>query len=875
MTPNDFHNLFQKLEIPMHGVRLPEFKVEGMTDGSKEQNKKFLRELALKGFAELIEKEKIEYNSPDYIKYKERLDYELSTFDELGFNDYILLVWDVINYCKNNGIPTGSSRGSAGGSLVLYFIHVTNINPIKHGLFFERFISKTRAKKQVIDGITYLDGNLMCDIDFDVCYYQRHRLLEHLNKKFNGKTAKILNLSKLTGKIVVKDCGKIFARKEESEMNHVTPLIPSKYGKIEDLKVAYDEVPEFKKWVLEDDYNKEAFKIALKLEGLIRSKSVHASGILISHGDITDSCPLEYSKDKETVSGFNMEWTSLLHVKLDALGLKTVSVIDEACKIANINRDDIDINNVFIYQQLQELKYPYGLFQISEPTAFNVCQSVKPRDIEHLSAVLALARPSSLEFVKPYSKFVETGEYESLHPLLDDILKDTGNCVLYQEQIMKILNKIGFSLEDSETARKIVGKKLKSEMPAWQEKIRNKIKENNLDEKLNDIIWGIMEAAANYSFVKAHATAYAYITAITIYLKFKHPQAFFLALLRMTKNEAKQIDEISKIEQELKQLNIKLYPPDLIKSENDFSLADDGIRFGLSSVKGVSAKSLEKLENFRNRYENKFEAFDAACEAGLSLSTLCPLIQAGALQCFGDSRTKMVVEMQLWKLLTQKERLICNRFGPQFNYDLPAIIRHIKTEKDEKGNPFIKPTRVNTLKKRYEPYLTIYELNKKNEDFANWWYENKLIGYSTGHTLYDIFHNKTNNLIKLSELDDAEENLKGKQVIKFVGIVTKVIHAKSKNGNKYIKFIIKDESKEIKCYFMVKNDDDKEKLDHCKKMNQGKLPAEDNIVICQGGLSSDKQTVFVDYIAVQDYRIFLKLNDLAKFEKSTKTKKIT
>ena len=257
-------------------------------------NYDFLRSLCWQGFKDL----KVKKGTEAYSKYVERAKYELSTLEDLGFVDYVLLVWDVINYCKRNDIPTGLGRGSAAGSLVLYFIGVTAIDPIKHGLFFERFISKTRAKKKVVDGVTYLDGSLMCDVDLDICYYNRHKVLDYLENKFKGKTCKILTLNTLSGKLLIKECGKIIGEKSEGEMNQVTALIPRVFGQVKDLEETYEEVEAFKSWA---DENRKTYDIALNLRNLIKNKGVHPSGVLLSHSELESSCPIELSSDKNPV----------------------------------------------------------------------------------------------------------------------------------------------------------------------------------------------------------------------------------------------------------------------------------------------------------------------------------------------------------------------------------------------------------------------------------------------------------------------------------------------------------------------------------------------------------------------------------------------
>jgi len=850
MNPELFDKNFCKISLPLHGVRLPEFEIDkvykhklGISEDTS--NYDFLRALMLKGLKSL----NLDKNSNEYNKYIERAKYELETIKDLGFVDYILLVWYVINYCKENNIPVGLGRGSAAGSLILFLIGVTQIDSVKYDLYFERFISKIRAKKQVIDGITYLDGSLMCDVDLDICYYNRHRVLKHLEEKFKGKTSKILTLNTLSGKLLIKECGKIVGEKSDQEMTEVSSLIPKVFGQVKDLTTAYEEVKKFKSWC---DDNRGTYNIALKLRNLIKNKGVHPSGVLLSYHNLDESCPTEFSSDKEPVSSFDMNWVSLFNIKLDILGLRSVSVVDDVCKRIGIKITDIDLNHESIYRNLQDLKNPHGLFQIEADTNFKVCKKVKPKNVEELSGVLALARPGALQFVDKYAAHTNFQQSESIHPFFDEVLKDTGGVALYQEQLMKMAHKIGFTLDEAEILRRIVGKKKTEEIKAWRKKIELKIKENKIPKEVGEIFWKILEDSANYSFNKSHSLAYAALAACTVYLKFNYPKEFFLSLLKMTRHEPDPIGEISKIQKEMSSFNIKLLRPHIIKSDMDFSIEGEDIRFGLLSVKGISDKSIEKLNSFRNKYSNKFEIFQAAEESNLNIGVLCSLIQAGALTGFKQSRSKVVLEAQLWNILNAKEKKYAILFADKFDYDLIKIIKHLNTFTDEKNKVIIKTSRLDTIKSRYEPYLKIYNQNSKSESFANWYYEKKLLGYTYEKSLKDIFTEKRENLLSLNEVIDSEVNSK----VAFVGQVMDLYSGISKNEKKtrFLRVKISDETNEFNV--LMFND----KIDNNKVLNGNKNYQEDNIVIVKGIKKED--CIFADIMAVQDHYIYMKLSEI-------------
>lgn len=857
MTINEFTDQFESLKIPILGVRLPSFKIEDKYKkaiGAKADisNPDFLRALCIEGFHKL----KLEKGTKKFQEYGDRVKLELEIFQELGFTDYILLVWDILNFCKVNNIPTGIGRGSAAGSLVLYLIGVTKIDPLKYGLYFERFVSKIRAKKTVVDGITYLDGSLAPDVDIDVCYYNRPKVLKYLEEKFMGKTAKILTFNTLSSKLVIKEVGKIFGMKPEEEMTGVTSMIPKVHGQIQDLDIAYEQVKEFKDWC---DANKEVYDIALKLKDLIKNKGVHPSGVMISYYDLKDNCPVELSSDKELVSSYDMNQVSLFSLKVDILGLRGVSVVDDVCKMLKMNVEDIDLTDSSIYSSLQNLKYPHGLFQIEADLGFRTTQKVKPHNFDQLSAILALARPGAMQFIDKYAEFSNTGAYESIHPFFDDILKETGGVAIYQEQLMKMAHKIGFTLDEAEVLRRIVGKKKLEEVKAWQKKIDDKVKENKLDPKISSILWKILEDSASYSFNKSHSFSYSALSAISVYLKFNYPQQFYLSLLKMTKHEPDPIGEISKIHKEMQYFGIQLLAPSLTISDMDFSIEGKDIRFGLSSIKGISEKTMEKLNNFKRKFANKFEVFESAKQAGLTIGVVSALIQAGTLEQFGSSRVFLVYEAQLWNVLTDKEKKLAMKYAEKFEYKLPTLVQAmVKELKDEKSKFLIKESRFGTIKKKMERYKEIYEKNKECQEFANWWYEKTLMGYSTKSKLINIFQEFLPSLITINELSGELD----KTNCDFIGViddnpvlgVSKTKTKKNPNGSQYAKYSISDESGTMKVLIF------NERLEECKRLNTI-LPKVNDIVIVRGQKISD-DAVFAQSITIQQNKIYTKLSEL-------------
>lgn len=852
MSPSEFIESFSAIETPIKGVRLPVLKIEdrhkkeaGVTNDCS--NFDFLRALCKKGFLSL----NLKKGTKEYDAYAERTKYELGILFELGFVDYILLVWDVVNFCKENNIPTGAGRGSAAGSLVLYLIGVTKIDSVKYGLYFERFVSKTRAKKNIVDGITYLDGSLMPDIDIDFDYYQRHKVIEYVNNKYKGKTCKILTLNTLSSKLCIKEVGKILGMKSEDEMTDVTGLIPKVHGIVKEMDEAYEEVPEFKKWC---DDNYLVYQTAKKLSNLIKNKGVHPSGILISHDELDSCCPTELSSDKESVSGYDMNWVSLFTVKLDALGLRSVSVIDDCCKAIGMKASDIDVSDSSIYYHLQDLQNPHGLFQIEADVNYKVTQKVKPKNIEELAAVLSLGRPGAMQFTDKYATYTNTGtiDINSGSKKLDEILSETGGCCLFQETLMRICKEVfDMSLDEAEMVRRACGKKKKEDMMKFEKLIKERAKEKKI-ESAGEFFWSLLLDSADYSFNKSHAAAYAVLSAQTVFLKFKHTSQFYLSLLKMTKNEPDPIGEISKISKEMVSLGVELLPPSLTKSQMDFSIEGKNIRFGLSSIKGISEKTMEKLDNFKREYANKYELFQSAKEAGLGIGVLSALIQAGTLDSISTNRVLLVYEAQLWNILTDREKKYIMNYSKEYDNSISKTLKAlVDIIKDEKSKPIIKVSRFETIKKHSEKYKLIYNQNKTSQDFANWWYENKLLGYTSNKKLIDIFLSKKDSLEPISDI----KTYSAKTKCDFIGKVEEDPKTgKSKNGNAYAKFIVSDETGTLKVMIF------KEKLDQCRVLNNG-LPKEGSIVIVSGTKMED-DCIFADFIACQQNKIYTKLSEL-------------
>tara|TARA_Y100000401_G_scaffold116649_1_gene122960 strand:+ start:802 stop:3384 length:2583 start_codon:yes stop_codon:yes gene_type:complete len=835
------------VELPKTIVKPSKLKEIGLNADSS--TKEILYELARKG---LREKGITKYKNKDI--YFERTKQELETFEELGFTDYILLNWDVLNFCHDNKIPTGAGRGSAAGSLVLYLLGVTNIDPIPNSLFFERFVSKSRAKK-VTDkkGKEFLVGSLLPDVDSDISYDQRYKVISYIEKQHEGRTAKILTFNTFSSKLCIKEAAKYFDEASEERAMRISDSIPKLHGQVLPLETAFVESDKFREWARKHNHT---YKNALKVQGLPKNTGVHPSGIAICSQKISDVVPLQKTKDGDLVTGYNMDDVADLMVKFDILGLRTLTIAHKCCEKVNIDIDDIDPNDDFIYEKLQDFKHPAGLFQISAETNYRVCKDVKPENLTELSDVIALARPAALEHVQTYIQQKRALTELNLHPELDKILSWSKNVILFQEQIMQIANKVfGFTLEEAETLRRIVGKKKVDQMPQWRQKIFDAAEEKGLDERVAEFYWVSLEASAHYSFNKSHSFAYADLAAKTIYLKYKYPQEFFLSILECSEFEPDPLETISLVSQELKSFKIKLLPPCLYKSDFDFKIEDRNIRYGLKSIKGVSDKNLKSLIDFRGfQFNNRYEIFIAAKECGIPINVLSSLIQAGLMDNTSEdnpiSRSKLVLQAQSFNLLTDREKRNFSRLAPRLGFNILKAIQQALFNKilADDGKILVKESRFNTFRSKYDRYRDIYYKNKDHEKFASWTFEYSLLGFSYSYDLKQCFEDDddVDNLHYLSDIEDLGDRTRFCSVCLVKDFFTK----ESQAGNKYMIMTLSDNTATKNMMFIDGRDNEK----FSDFMSSNKLKKNDVVHLTA---SKSNNTIFIDELKIKGPEIYM------------------
>lgn len=500
MIEEEFLNQFQPYgdTFKILGVRIPKVEI------SKEYAQKYELDLSQDGHDVLRQLcrwgykkrgiEKLE-NKQEYI---DRIEHELGVLKKLGFSDYLLMVFDLIEWCDRNSIPRSWGRGSIAGSLVAYFLGLTSIDPIKYGLIFERFLNESRAKPKNIDGVLYSSGSDICDIDFDVCYVDRGKIVhDYLENKYPKRTGHISTLNTLSTKLVIKEVCKKYANFPEHEAGKISNLIESDAGKLDSLKDSYEKSEIFKEWA---DNHEDAYKICLKIADLPKNFGIHAAGIIVSYDEILETLPMEM-RDGNYVSSYTKDDVAEEAIKLDALGLKQCSLVHYIAREVGFNFEDFDYNDPEIYDFLEKFEYSYGIFQLDGATAYKVTKKVKPRNISDVAAISAISRPGALAFLDDFLEARETGKIKSIYPPIDEILKDTGGVILMQESVMSIASTVyGFSLIEADALRKVIGKKLVDKVAEWEDKIKKAGKEKGIPEEATQLFWETVQASAKYQF---------------------------------------------------------------------------------------------------------------------------------------------------------------------------------------------------------------------------------------------------------------------------------------------------------------------------------------------------------------------------------------
>jgi DNA polymerase-3 subunit alpha len=610
-------------------------------------------------------------------KYEERLNDELEMIIKTGFAGYFLVVADFIQFAKKNNIPVGPGRGSGAGSLVAYALQITDIDPIQFNLLFERFINPERIS--------------MPDFDIDFCQERRSEVINYVIEKYGTeKVAQIATFGKLSAKAVVKDVARVFGI-EFSEANQITKLIPDQPGMHINLKEAIDEEPKLKELIEQNQKWKKVFDVAFDLEGLYRQAGMHAAGVIITNQDLTNYCPLFLGKDNITVIQYDKDYAEKIGlVKFDFLGLKTLTVIDQAVKLVQKQNKDFSLKKINysdpeVYKLISSGDTD-GVFQLESSGMKELCKKVMPTNLEDITAINALYRPGPLNsgMVDDYinRKHGRTPVVYEL-PQLKEILDETYGVIVYQEQVMRIARVLAnYTLGEADILRRAMGKKKKEEMDQQRSKFVQGAKQNGIQEELSNKLFDLLAKFAEYGFNKSHSAAYSVLSYQTAYLKRYYPAEFMAAMLATEKDSTEKLTQYIS---DAKAHGIDVLPPDINYSEKSFSVETltfpnntlkKAIRFGLEAIKGVGTIAVDCILEERKK-NGKFKNFIDFCERvtlrKVNKKVLESLIASGAFDSLIAESNKKGESLNRASLFESIENVIDHASKVQEQADLGQV----------------------------------------------------------------------------------------------------------------------------------------------------------------------------------------------------------
>ena len=617
----------KKCNVSLHtkGYFLPEYPVPKEHDFDS-----FLKDLSTKRLSKLID----EFEKSKQKKYLQRLEYELNQIKKMGFSSYFLIVFDFIQWSKDNDVPVGPGRGSGAGSLVAYSLGITTLDPIDHGLLFERFLNPERIS--------------MPDFDIDFCMEKRDSVIDYVSKKYGADAvSQIATFGTMAARAVVRDVARAMG-KPYALGDRISKMIPFAPGMT--LDRAKEEQPVFAQAAKNDPEVREVVDLAYKLEGIARNVGKHAGGVVIAPGSLSDFCPIYNDRQSSSVmtqyDKDDVEKIGL--VKFDFLGLRTLTVIDKALKSININlKDKLDLDNIPMDDQkvfdLLSSGKTMAVFQLESTGMRDLIKKLKPTKFEEITALLALYRPGPLNSGM-HTTFVDRKHGKSPvtypHDLLEPVLSETYGVIVYQEQVMESARVLaGYSMGEADILRRVMGKKKIEEMEEQREIFVKGCEKNSIPEKKANKIFELIEQFAEYGFNKSHSAAYAVISYQTAYLKTYYPEHFMAAVLS---TELGNTDKIHALIQECKRMGIKVLKPNILTSNKMFLVNNNSdIEYGLGAVKGVADAFIQHVCQVRKT--NKFnDLWDFSKKVDIKLGgkkSLEALSQSGAFDSIAPSRS--------------------------------------------------------------------------------------------------------------------------------------------------------------------------------------------------------------------------------------------
>jgi DNA polymerase-3 subunit alpha len=644
------------VEIELGKHRLPIFRPD---DNSNPDD--FFRKLCEDGFARLYP------GNPT--KARERLEYEMRVIQEMGFTSYFLIVWDLIRYAAENGIPVGPGRGSAAGSIVAYSLGITRIDPLKYDLIFERFLNSSRIS--------------MPDIDIDFCKERREDMLTYVRQRYGDENVcQIITFGKLKAKNALRDMARVSGISLQ-DADKAAKLIPETLGIT--LQEALEEEPELRSFSNKSKENKSWFKLAGQVEGLTRNSGVHAAGVIIADQPLRDIMPL--SKHNGAITS---QWDMKICeeyglLKMDFLGLRTLTILHDAVKNVekshgvSIELDKLPLDDEKTFTLLQAADTE-GVFQLESGGMKRLLAQLKPDCYEDIIAVLALFRPGPLRsgFHETYAKRKHGAEpVRYPHPILEDILHETYGVLIYQEQIMRVAQIMGgFSLNEADTLRKAMGKKDSKLMEPYEGPFMDGSEANGVPNLVAKDIWDMMVNFAEYGFNKSHSAGYAMVTYQAAWMKAHYPSEFYASTLT---HEAFDSDKLRLLIEDARKHEIPVLPPCANRSDVSFTVGEKGvIRFGLEAIKGVGRGAAEAIVALRASEETGyFLTLDKLLVAGipqrLTKTTFEGMAKSGAFDCFGKARLDVLADMET-ALRSAQARAKDHAVGQGGLFDTPESI---------------------------------------------------------------------------------------------------------------------------------------------------------------------------------------------------------
>lgn len=623
------------VEIETGKLLLPKFDVpEGYTLDT------YISKLANEGLFELAMRSSI-----DIEEYQKRMEFELEVIKNKGLSGYFLIVWDFINFARGRNILVGPGRGSAAGSLVAYLLRITNIDPIRYGLLFERMLNPERKA--------------MPDIDTDFDFERRHEVIEYVTNKYGADcVAQIGTFSTLSTRAAFKDIGRGLGI-DHNLINEMNKLIPVLFGQPYTIEQALDEVVELREW---QERYPQLFDLAMEVEKLPRSASIHACGVVITPQPVSDLVPLMRGKDDEVVTQYDGPTLETLGIlKFDFLGLKNLSVINIARNLVkdrygkDIDPDMLEPDDLRVFETIRQ-GFTDGIFQIESDGMKKMFKSMYSVNFESLIAGISLYRPGPMKWIPEYvdrANGMKQAEY--LTPEIEEITRNTYGILVYQEQVMQITRAMaGYTAGEADTFRKAIGKKKEEIMrPALQE-LERRLQEHGYSKEIAEKVIAMIEPFVGYGFNKSHAAAYAYIAYQTAFFKTYYPLEFMTALLTIFGDQEERVMHYI---EDAKRMGISVLQPDVNSSMPGFSIETDSIRFGLLSVKGIGEGAVPSIIEARP-FSSLKDLIDKVPKRQMNKRVVNSLCGSGALDELGkDLETRMHILQHLYQLRGDKDKL--------------------------------------------------------------------------------------------------------------------------------------------------------------------------------------------------------------------------